>query len=132
MSLSLHERAESYARAFPSCPWSVWVAGTPKRPWLYGHWAIGNTYTNATRYYGAFPRTFLDRVAALYPDIAPEDTLHVFSGSLPAGQYTRLDVNPDLQPEIVGSVYDLPALTSRRFRLIIADPPYSAEDAKHY
>lgn len=129
--MTLQERADAYAAAFPECPGSVWVAGGARR-WLYGHWSIGNDYTNPTRYYGAFPKSFMARVAALFPDIAAEDTLHAFSGSFPKGAYTRIDSNPELEPEIVGSVYDLPQLTARRFRLVVADPPYSATDAIEY
>lgn len=134
--LTLEDRIASYERAFPHCKGTLWVAttsdGPRRRRWLYGHFAIGNQYKNDTRYYGAYPRTYLERIAALFPEIAEEDILHAFSGSLPAGKYTRLDVNPALKPELVGSVYDIRSLTSRNFRLGMADPPYSAADAEKY
>lgn len=131
-SLTLHERVSSYHRAFPQCPNAVWVAGDRDR-WLYGVWQIGGLYKNLSRYYGAYPRTFLERVAALFPEIAPKDILHAFSGSLPKGGYTRLDMNAMVEPELVGNVYDVARLAKpRRFQLVIADPPYSAEDAEKY
>lgn len=129
--LTLRDRAASYASRFPECPGAVWVAGD-RDQWLYGVWQIGAYYKNATRYYGAYPYSYLERIAALFPDIAPADVLHAFSGSLPPGAYTRLDINPDCGAELVGSVYDVAALTSKRFRLVIADPPYSKADADRY
>lgn len=129
--LTLGDRAAAYASQFPECPGSVWVAGA-RGQWLYGVWQIGAYYKNASRYYGAFPHSFVSRVLALFPDVAPADILHAFSGSLPAGPYTRLDINPDCGAELVGSVYDVAALTAKRFRLVIADPSYSAADAVKY
>lgn len=129
--LTLHERALAYQMNFPECPASVWVAGDAAQ-WLYGVWQIGAYYANATDYYGAFPRTFVDRVRALFPDIIEADILHAFSGSLPPGAYTRLDINPNLGAELVGTVYEVAALTSQRFKLVIADPSYSAADAERY
>jgi hypothetical protein len=128
--LTLHDRAFAYSRAFPECPNAVWVAGRGR--WLYGVWQIGAYFKNQTRYYGAYPASYLERVAALFPEIDPRDTLHAFSGSLPAGKYTRLDLNESVSPELCGSVYDVATLTTRMFALIIADPPYTATDAKKY
>lgn len=130
-SLTLGDRALAYSLNFPECPNSVWVAGD-RAQWLYGVWQLGAYYKNATRYYGAFPHSFIERVLALYPEIDPVDILHVFSGSLPAGAYTRLDINPECGAELVGSVYDVAALTPKQFRLVIADPSYSKPDAAHY
>lgn len=128
--LTLNGRAAAYARIFPTCRNAVWVAGGGR--WLYGHWAIGQDYSNLSKYYGAYPRSYLKRVHALFPDILQRDTLHAFSGSLPAGDYTRLDLNENLSPEIWGSVYDVALLTKRKFQLVLADPPYSPADAEKY
>jgi hypothetical protein len=112
----------------------VWVAGDGR--WLYGCWQIGNDYRNGTRYYGAYPKSFLSRAMALFPDIPHEDDgpniLHAFSGSLQKGDYIRLDVREDA--DVVGSVYDAPELFGyqRRFGLVFADPPYSAADSEKY
>lgn len=128
--LTLRDRVTSYLRTFPQCDDAVWVAGGGR--WLYGIWQIGNDYRNGSRYYGAYPKGYLQRVAALYPEVDARDILHAFSGSLPAGRYTRLDLNPKLGPELVGNVYEVASLTPRRFQLVIADPQYSAEDGKKY
>lgn len=160
MTMSLHDRAESYLRAFPQCADAVWVAGGGR--WLYGVWQIGQDYRNASRYYGAYPHGFLKRVLALYPDVPKLDgnpecprqdpaclssdgechdacewpewpVLHAFSGSLPPGDYARLDLNPQNCPEFVGNIYNAWRVTGRRrFDLVIADPPYTAADAEKY
>ncbi len=132
--MSLQDRAASYLRAFPQCQDAVWVAGGGR--WLYGCWQIGQNYTNASRYYGAYPHGFIKRVMALYPEHAapkfPGHVLHVFSGSLPkSDQYERCDVAQDA--EIQASVYDLPNIVLNYLpRLVIADPPYSPDDAEKY
>lgn len=132
--MTLHDRCIAYARSplgqrYPdSIPYV-----SPSGRWVYGHWTIGALFKNATRYYGAYPPTFIDRVRAMFPDVRDRQLLHVFAGELPAGKYTRLDIKPELKPEICGSVYDIATLTPRRdFRLAMADPIYSAADAKVY
>ena len=139
-SLSLSERADRYRAAFPRQPASwPWLTTEQGRPVLYAVWVIGARYGNASRLYGAYPRTYLERVWALYPDVDPARALHAFSGSVSAGPWTRLDANPEREPDVVGSVLDAPsvlapriAVIGGRFQLALADPPYSAEDAKRY
>ena len=135
MRLTLLQRVEAFKAACPQHPASwPWVVEEDGRQVVYAVWVVGNDYRNKTTYYGAYPPRFLDRLMALFPDMAPADVLHVFSGSLPAGPYTRIDINPLLEPDIVGDVYDAPALFRDRqpFGLVIADPPYSDEDAVRY
>lgn len=132
--LTLDERVEHFKAAFPDCsaswPWLVQEGG---RPVFYARWLSGQDYRNKTSYYGAFPGGFLKKLMALFPDIDAQHVLHAFSGSLPKGEYTRIDCNPSVAPDIVGNVYDAAALVGpRRFRLAIADPPYTPADAKHY
>lgn len=128
--LSLRERVRSYLSVFPQCDDAVWIAGGGR--WLYGIWQIGADYRNGSTYYGAYPKGFLQRVTALFPEIPPSEILHAFSGSLPPGPYTRLDLNPALEPDLVGNVYDVATLTTKRFQLVIADPQYSAADGEKY
>lgn len=133
--MTLTQRVEAFKTAYPdnpaSWPWLVEEAG---RQVMYAVWVVGNDYRNKTEYYGAYPPRFLDKLMALFPDMQPSEILHVFSGSLPAGPYTRIDVNPLLEPDIVGNVYDAPAIFRDRepFGLDIADPPYSDDDAVKY
>jgi hypothetical protein len=103
-------------------------------PVAYGTWLIGNDYRNKTRYYGAYPAGYLERVAALFPEETDaSDVLHVFSGSLPRGNYCRCDVNPANGAELQCDVLQLPRqVTHAGWRLVIADPPYTSADAARY
>jgi len=141
--MTLQQRAGAYAAKFPGRPPLQLVTegvGKNRHDVIYGQWLIGNDYRNKTRYYGAYPAGYLDRVMALFPDCGPgwNKPLHVFSGSLPKSDaYATYDVNPDLQPDFCGSVYDIKhwmtlGATELLWSLILADPPYSSEDAKKY
>lgn len=126
LELTLEQRCEAYGRAFPRFPAPRVIDG--KR--IEHLFIMGNCY-QTSGYYGAYPHGYLDRVMAMFPDA--KDILHVPSGSLPPGPYLRIDIRPEVSPDIVGDCHDLLALVGeRRFDLILADPPYSAEDAEHY
>ncbi len=127
--MTLHERCLAFNAAYAKWPAShLSLVSESRQPVIYGRWLGGADYRNKTRY--------LERVMALFPDVPRKHVLHVFSGSLPAGEYLRCDSH---QPsELQCNVYDLPRV---RFggasklpqpRLILADPPYSPEDAKKY
>lgn len=137
--MTLRDRVEAFQLTYRKWPASwPWVVQEKGEDVLYGIWVIGNDYRNKTRFYGAYPAGFLDRVLALFPDVrAPrplnDGVLHVFSGSLPPGPYTRLDVNPAVQPDFIGSVYDAPSIfVGYHWPLVLADPPYSKADAQIY
>lgn len=73
----------------------------------------------------------------MFPD--SRHVLHAFSGSLPASQdYTRVDVKlafddrESINGDIVGDVEELSSLTTRKFDLVMADPPYTPADAERY
>jgi SAM-dependent methyltransferase len=125
--LTAANRAELYNKAFPRYP-AVWS----DKDWLMGQWNLGAMYVGSG-YYGSFPPGLLKRVMPMFPDA--KQVLHLFSGSLPSGRYTRLDfrMNRDdgVVPDVRGDAHALPFLTGS-FDLAIADPPYSAEDAVHY
>lgn len=92
---------------------------------------IGNDYRNKTTYYGAYPAKYLDRVMSMFPDT--KDILHLFSGSLAYTKGTNFDTNPELNTDVVGDANQLADFfPPDTFDLIIADPPYTAEDALHY
>src|ERR1051326_2784950 len=133
-TLSLRDRVAAFAHAYASTPaaWP-WLTTEDGRDVLYGVWVVGQDYRNKAAYYGTYPPRFLDHVMALFPDVEGQDILHVFSGALPPGDYTRVDVNPLLKPDVVGDVYDVATLfPDRKFFLQIADPPYSDDDAVNY
>lgn len=131
--IELSERAGFYHRAFPNWPppktlppESVWNDGR----WLSGIWILGNDYRNATTYYGAYPPNYLRRVMAMFPDA--QKVLHLFSGSLPPGPYTRFDLE-GRDADVVGDAHQLSKhFAPASFDLILSDPPYSSEDANHY
>lgn len=132
--LTLTERVESFKGRFPkhpaSWPWLVQEKGLPV---MYAVWLGGGDYTNKTRYHGAYPHGYLQKLLAFFPDIAPQHTLHAYAGSVPKGDYLRIDLNPATEPDIVGNVYDVATLVgARRFRLICADPPYTKIDNLRY
>lgn len=110
-----------------SRPLAIGTQGSLRRCWACG--------AAKEALYGSYPPGYLDRIAALFPDVVSqpaslEAVLHVFSGSLPPGPYARCDLRQDA--EFHCSVYDLPALIDNQFDLILADPPYSKDDAKKY
>lgn len=128
--LSLEERAESYKKAFPKYP-PLHVFGR----WIYGVWMIGNDYRNKTKFYGAYPRSYLKRVQALFPDIREEDTLHLFSGSLDPKEtkyVTYVDIKPQYPEVLKVDAHHLSEHLDKKFSLIFADPPYSESDAMKY
>lgn len=131
--MNLRDRAAAYNLAHPEWPAShLSVSKEQGRFVLYGTWVIGNDYRNKSAFYGAYPKGYLDRLAYLFPaEHQAGSILHCFSGGLPAGNYLRLDSVQDA--ELRGSVADIAALTTRRdIELVIADPPYSEDDATKY
>jgi 16S rRNA G966 N2-methylase RsmD len=70
----------------------------------------------------------------MFPEVESKKILHLFSGSLgPKEKGDRVDVNPNLNPDICCKAEELSEnVTYGKYELIIADPPYSNEDAKHY
>lgn len=130
--MTLQERAAAFARAYPKWP-AAWprVVQEGDHDVVYATWVLGNDYRTRSTLYGAYPHGFVPRVRALYPDVADGRLLHVFSGSMPPGNYARCDLRQSA--EYACSVYDLPAhCRGRRWRLVMADPPYSAADAEKY
>lgn len=123
-SKTLHERADFYSKEFPNFP--------PLRSddrWIDGMWIMGNNY-KTSGLYGAYPHGYLKRIMSMFPDA--NKILHLFSGSLPKGNYTRFDINPN-NTDVVGNAHELSKyFQENSFDLILADPPYSVEDCEHY
>lgn len=138
--MTMHQRCLAYARSPFGQKWPDSIPYvTPSGRWIYGKWVVGALFKNATRYPGAYPRTYVERVRAMFPDVPAYRLLHAFAGSLPKGPYLRLDSNADLRPrpELIGSIYDLGALLAARrrrprIRLVMADPPYPGQARKLY
>lgn len=120
---SLADRARLYKEAFPKFP-----APRTDGRWLDTIWVLGNDY-RGSGYYGSYPPNYLKRVLSMFPDAS--SILHLFSGSLPPGDYIRYDVQGDA--EVNGEAKDLSLyFDPESFDLILADPPYTQEDAEHY
>jgi len=126
---SLKQRADFYNEAFPQFAKHAWLQASES--WLWGIWSIGNNY-KGSGFYGSFPPNYLGRVMSMFPDA--EHILHLFSGSLSSEvKGVRFDINPDNNPDLVGDAHYLSECDfDPKFDLIIADPPYSEEDALHY
>lgn len=146
-------RAMLYSEAFPGRPPLAF-----DEHWLTGTWCIGAAYKNPNPLYGAHPRGYLERVHCMFPE--KRRVLHVFSGGMTAEHAAACawpkvlqrklagdsSAGRELQMELVdlkgpeegrhptwqGDATAMPEEWAGRFDLILADPPYSAEDAKRY
>lgn len=64
----------------------------------------------------------------MFPDC--KKILHLFSGSV--DQEDTFDINTKYDPTYVGDAHTLSKTVEQKYELILADPPYSQEDADHY
>ena len=122
------QRIDHYART-TGLPGSLFLAADGR---VVGTWIMGNDYRVKSGYYGGYPAGYLKRVAALFPD--RRNILHVFSGrvDLAAMPGDTVDCNPDVQPTWVADAHDLSRVPLAKYDLVMADPPYSVEDAERY
>lgn len=127
--MRIADRIAAYRKAFPQYPDSWPVCQTGR--WMNATMILGNNYKGSGMY-GAYPPSYLKRMAPMFTD-CPR-VLHLFSGSLPPGPYTRVDSRPSMNADVVANAEDglLAAFGPGSFDIVYADPPYSAEDAKHY
>jgi len=93
---------------------------------------MGNDYRVKTTYYGGYPAGYLRRMKALFPD--KRRTLHLFSGQVDLDAFPgdTVDINPALKPTYVDDAQTLSRVPLETYDLVLADPPYSVEDAEHY
>ena len=96
---------------------------------VVGTWIMGNDYRVKTGYYGGYPAGYLRRVRSLFPE--KRRVLHIFSGQvdLEALPGDTVDINADLKPTYVDDAQTLLRVPLEKYDLILADPPYSVEDA---
>jgi hypothetical protein len=99
---------------------------------VVGTWIMGNDYRVQSGYYGGYPAGYLRRVRALFPD--KSRVLHLFSGKvdLSALPGDTVDVNASLSPTYIDDAQTLAQVPLQRYDLVLADPPYSVEDAERY
>lgn len=121
-------RIESYAET-TRFPRSLFIAEDGR---VVGTWIMGNDYRVKTGYYGGYPAGYLKRLSALFPD--RKRVLHVFSGQvdLAAMPGETVDCNAALLPTYVADAHDLSSVPLHLYDLVLADPPYSVEDAERY
>jgi len=110
-------------------PESLFVAGDGR---VVGMWILGNDYRVKSGFYGGYPATYLARVRALFRD--KKRALHLFSGrvDLDAFPGDTVDINGNFDPTYVDDGQRLKRVPLERYDLVLADPPYSVEDAEHY
>jgi hypothetical protein len=127
-SLTWHDRFAAYQQetGFPAT-FTVDEQGR-----AYAFWILGNDYRVKSSYYGGYPATYLRRVKALFPD--KRRALHVFSGMVDVEEFPgdTVDVNPDLTPTYVDDAQTLERVPLEDYDIVLADPPYSVEDAERY
>jgi hypothetical protein len=122
------ERIDHYVSA-TGFPRSLFVAADGR---VVGTWIMGNDYRVKSAYYGGYPAGYLRRIRALFPD--KRRVLHLFSGKveLAALPGDTVDIDATLGPTYVDDAQKLERVPLAAYDLILADPPYSIEDAARY
>lgn len=91
-------------------------------------WFLGQNYQNATTYYGAYPPMYWKRIQTF---IKPDDkVVHIFSGSLQQGNYVRVDMDKEQNPDICCKAEEIHNhIEHNSIDVVFADPPYSKADS---
>ena len=99
---------------------------------VVGTWIMGNDYRVRSEYYGGYPAGYLRRIRSLFPD--KRRTLHLFSGKVDLSAFPgdTVDINPGFDPTFVDDAQTLAKVPLEAYDLVLADPPYSVEDADRY
>ena len=111
-------------------PESLFLGGDGR---IVGTWIMGNNYHATSAIYGSYPHGYLKRVKALFPDKGT--ALHLFSGCVDTKAWPgdTLDINPNLGPTYVcDAQQDIREVPMQSYDIVLADPPYSVEDAERY
>jgi hypothetical protein len=126
--LTWQDRIRSYERE-TKFPESLFIAGDGR---VVGTWIMGNDYRVKSGYYGGYPAGYLKRIKALFPD--KQRVLHLFSGRVDQSAMPgdTVDLNPALEPTFLDDAQTLKNVPLENYDLVLADPPYSVEDAEHY
>lgn len=126
--IGLAARVANYHRV-TGFPESLFIGGDGR---IVGTWIMGNNYRVKSEYYGGYPAGYLRRVKALFPDKI--NILHLFSGKVDKSIIPgdTVDINSDLEPDYVDDAQTLEKVPLESYDLVMADPPYSVEDAERY
>src|SRR5688572_17250681 len=124
----LCERVANYHRE-TGFPTSLFIGGDGR---IVGTWIMGNDYRVKSEYYGGYPAGYLRRVRALF--FEKQRTLHLFSGRVDKSVFPgdTVDLNPELAPDYVDDAQALERVPLEQYDIVLADPPYSVEDAERY
>lgn len=127
LTITVEDRIHHYA-ALPF-PQSLYIGEDGR---LLGMWIMGNNYQVRSGYYGGYPAGYLRRIKALFPE--KHKVLHLFSGRVDLSVLPgdTVDLNPELDPTYLDDAQKLAGVPVDKYDLILADPPYSIEDADHY
>jgi hypothetical protein len=128
MYLSLQDRINNYVKE-SGYPRSLFVGEDGR---IVGTWVMGNNYKVKSGLYGGYPHGYLKRVKSLFPD--KQNVLHVFSGCVDLETFPgkTVDINAERNPDYVDDAQSLEKVPVEEFDLVLADPPYSVEDAERY
>ena len=126
--MTLQDRLDSYART-TGFPQTLFIGADGR---LVGTWIMGNDYRVTSAYYGGYPAGYLKRIRALFPE--KTSALHLFSGQVDQAVFPgkTVDLNADLHPDYIDDAQTLEKVPLETFDVVLADPPYSVEDAEHY
>ena len=126
--MNWQDRISNYAKE-TGFPKSLFVGPDGR---TVGTWIMGNDYRVKSAYYGGYPAGYLRRVKALFPD--KKKILHLFSGQVDLQTFPgdTVDINSELKPTYVDDAQTLVNVPLGKYDLVLADPPYSVEDAEHY
>jgi len=100
--------------------------------WCYGSWFMGNSYQKRNNYFGGYQGNYLKRMRALFPE--RKRVLHLFSGMVDTAEFpgATLDIRADLHPTYCCDAETCEGVPLDTFDLVLADPPYSEQDAARY
>jgi hypothetical protein len=122
------DRINNYVRV-TGFPGALFIADSGQ---VVGTWIMGNDYRVKSGLYGGYPAGYLRRIRALFPD--KRRMLHLFSGRVDLSAFPgdTVDINPALDPTYVDDAQTLEHVSLETYDLVLADPPYSVEDADRY
>jgi hypothetical protein len=126
--MQLSERIDSYVRE-TRFPRSLFISEDGR---IVGTWVMGNDYSVKSKYYGGYPAGYLKRIKALFCD--KTRIVHLFSGKVDLSVLPgdTVDIRADLNPTYVDDAQTLEHVPLETYDLVLADPPYSVEDAERY
>jgi hypothetical protein len=128
MELTWQDRIDNYEKV-TGFPQALFIAGDGR---IVGTWIMGNDYRVRSGYYGGYPAGYLRRIKSMFPD--KSRVLHLFSGKVDLNVLPgdTVDINPDLSPTYLDDAQRLEHVPLADYDLVLADPPYSVEDAERY